>query len=271
MNELEVFQNAEFGSVRTINKESEIWFVAKDVCDAFGESNRNRAMQSIDEDEKGYTQMTTPGGAQNVAVVNESGLYALLFAMQPTKARGVSSEYVAERQGKLKRFKRWVTHEVLPSIRQHGVYATDSFIKKSIEDPAWAISVLQELQAKEQKLAMQQQIILEMKPKVSYYDLILQSTSVVSISKISKDYGMSPQALNKLLHELGVQYKQGKMWLLYQKYADQGYTQSKTHTINAEKSVMHTYWTQKGRLFLYDLLKTKKAILPMIERGDDNA
>ncbi len=189
MNELEVFQNAEFGSVRTIAKDGEIWFVAKDVCDAFGESNRNRAMQPIDEDEKGYTQMTTPGGNQKVAVVNESGLYSLLFAMQPTKARGVSDEYVYERQAKLKRFKRWVTHDVLPSIRQHGVYATDSFIKKSIENPAWAISVLQELQAKEEKLAMQQQIILEMKPKVSYYDLILQSTSVVSISKISKDYG----------------------------------------------------------------------------------
>lgn len=114
-------------------------------------------------------------------------------------------------------------------------------------------------------------MILEMKPKVSYYDLILQNNSVMSISKISKDYGMSPQAMNKLLHELGIQYKQGKMWLLYQKYANQGYTQSKTHAIDAERSVMHTYWTQKGRLFLYDLLKSKKNILPVIERGDNNA
>ncbi|EAE3114851.1 phage antirepressor, partial [Listeria monocytogenes] len=169
------------------------------------------------------------------------------------------------------KFKRWVTNEVLPSIRQHGVYATEDFITKSIEDPAWAISVLKQLQEKKEMVAMQQQMILEMKPKVSYYDLILQNNSVMSISKISKDYGMSSQAMNKLLHELGIQYKQGKMWLLYQKYANQGYTQSKTHAIDAERSVMHTYWTQKGRLFLYDLLKSKKNILPVIERGDNNA
>lgn len=256
MNELEVFQNAEFGSVRVVTIDGVPHFVGKDVANILGYSNPQKALRDhIDEEDKTVNESFSVNGTKAI-LINESGLYSLIISSKMPNA---------------KKFKRWVTNEVLPSIRQHGVYATDSFIKKSIEDPAWAISVLQELQAKEEKLAMQQQIILEMKPKVSYYDLILQSTSVVSISKISKDYGMSPQALNKLLHELGVQYKQGKMWLLYQKYADLGYTQSKTHTINAEKSVMHTYWTQKGRLFLYDLLKTKKAILPMIERGDENA
>lgn len=257
MDNLTVFENAEFGSVRTVTIKGIPYFVGKDVASVLGYSNTRDALaKRVDEEDKdGVAICDSIGREQIVTVINESGLYSLILSSKMPNA---------------KKFKRWVTNEVLPSIRQHGVYATDSFIKKSIEDPAWAISVLQELQAKEEKLAMQQQIILEMKPKVSYYDLILQSTSVVSISKISKDYGMSPQALNKLLHELGVQYKQGKMWLLYQKYADQGYTQSKTHTINAEKSVMHTYWTQKGRLFLYELLKTKKSILPMIERGEEN-
>ncbi len=257
MDNLTVFENAEFGSVRTVTIKGIPYFVGKDVASVLGYSNTRDALaKRVDEEDKGGVAICDSiGREQIVTVINESGLYSLILSSKMPNA---------------KKFKRWVTNEVLPSIRQHGVYATDSFIKKSIEDPAWAISVLQELQAKEEKLAMQQQIILEMKPKVSYYDLILQSTSVVSISKISKDYGMSPQALNKLLHELGVQYKQGKMWLLYQKYADQGYTQSKTHTINAEKSVMHTYWTQKGRLFLYELLKTKKSILPMIERGEEN-
>ncbi|QGH03018.1 phage antirepressor [Streptococcus dysgalactiae] len=257
MDNLTVFENAEFGSVRTVTIKGIPYFVGKDVASVLGYSNTRDALaKRLDEEDKdGVAICDSIGREQIVTVINESGLYSLILSSKMPNA---------------KKFKRWVTNEVLPSIRQHGVYATDSFIKKSIEDPAWAISVLQELQAKEEKLAMQQQIILEMKPKVSYYDLILQSTSVVSISKISKDYGMSPQALNKLLHELGVQYKQGKMWLLYQKYADQGYTQSKTHTINAEKSVMHTYWTQKGRLFLYELLKTKKSILPMIERGEEN-
>lgn len=84
---------------------------------------------------------------------------------------------------------------------------------------------------------------------------------------IAKDYGMSGQALNKLLHELGIQYKMRDTWLLYQEYANRGYTQSRTHNIDAGRSVMHTYWTQKGRLFLYDLLKSECGRLPVIERG----
>lgn len=90
----------------------------------------------------------------------------------------------------------------------------------------------------------------------------------MAISVIAKDYGMSAKKLNKILHELKIQFKQGKTWLLYQKYAGKGYTQSKTHTIDADYSKMHTYWTQKGRLFLYDLLKNKKGILPLIEQKD---
>ena len=170
-----------------------------------------------------------------------------------------------------KQFKRWVTNDVLPSIRKHGVYATNDFIKKSLEDPAWAISVLQELQAKEEKIAIQAQQISEMQPKASYYDLILQNKSTLPITKIAKDYGMSGRKMNDLLHDLGIQYKMGKTWILYQEYADQGYTQSRTFAIDDEKSAMHTYWTQKGRLFLYDLLKSKKGILPVIERGDADA
>jgi phage antirepressor YoqD-like protein len=115
------------------------------------------------------------------------------------------------------------------------------------------------------------EIIGELRPKASYYDLILQNKSLVPISKIAKDYGMSGKAFNKLLHELGVQYKMGDTWLLYQQYADQGYTQSRTHAIDAEKSRMHTYWTQKGRLFLYDLLKNRRGLLPMIERNSKTA
>ena len=114
--------------------------------------------------------------------------------------------------------------------------------------------------------AQNQQIISELKPKATYYDLILQNKSTVSITKIAKDYGMSGQALNNLLHELDVQFKQGDCWLLYQRYADKGYTQSSTHVLDEEKSVMHTKWTQKGRLFIYDLLKSKNNLLPTIER-----
>ncbi|MCY8913169.1 phage antirepressor KilAC domain-containing protein [Bacillus atrophaeus] len=117
------------------------------------------------------------------------------------------------------------------------------------------------------KLVLAQQIN-ELKPKASYYDVVLQSKSLLSISKIAKDYGMSGTKMNKLLHELGIQFKQGNCWLLYQKYADKGYTQSKTHVIDSDKSKLHTYWTQKGRLFIYETLKNKKSILPIIEQEE---
>lgn len=117
--------------------------------------------------------------------------------------------------------------------------------------------------------AQQKQRIGELEPKASYYDLILQNNSLVSITSIAKDYGMSGTSLNKKLHELGVQYKLGEQWLLYSKYHDKGYTFSKTQNYNrtdgSQGGKLHTYWTQKGRLFIYELLK-QQAILPLIER-----
>ena len=126
MNELTVFNNEEFGEIRTMTIEGEPWFVVADICAYFGVSNRNRIMQSVDAEDKGGTQMDTPGGVQTVAIVNESGLYSVLFALQPNKARGVSKAYIEDRQEKLHRFKRWVTAEVLPAIRKTGGYVNDT-------------------------------------------------------------------------------------------------------------------------------------------------
>lgn len=109
----------------------------------------------------------------------------------------------------------------------------------------------------------------ELKPKASYHDLVMQSKSLLSVTAIAKDYGMGAQTLNKILKELGVQYKQGGRWFVYHKYQDKGYTQSKTHTIDAEKSNTHMYWTQKGRLFIYNLLREQKGILPTVERENE--
>ena len=120
----EIVKSFEGNDIRIAEREDGIWFVAKDVCAYFGEKNYRRAIGNLDPDEKGVSQMNTPGGRQNLTVVNESGLYGLLFAMQPQKARGVSEEYIHERQKKLRLFKRWVTHEVLPSIRKTGAYVT---------------------------------------------------------------------------------------------------------------------------------------------------
>lgn len=116
---------------------------------------------------------------------------------------------------------------------------------------------------------MKDQQINELKPKADYCDIILKSKGLSAINAIAKDYGMSGKAMNKKLHELGVQYKQGDIWLLYSKYQDKGYTQSQTIDIKRTGGrpdvTMHTKWTQKGRLFLYELLK-RENILPVIER-----
>ncbi len=117
--------------------------------------------------------------------------------------------------------------------------------------------------------AQQKQIIAELNPKASYYDVVLQTKDAISTSQIAKDYGKSAKWLNDLLHTLSVQFKQGGVWLLYEKYADKGYTRSRTHTYSGDDgmqhSKLHTYWTQKGRLFIYELLKSH-GILPLVEQ-----
>lgn len=138
----------------------------------------------------------------------------------------------------------------------------------------FANNQLEKLKSSNQELveviAAKDQQIAEMQPKASYYDLVLNCKDLVSISVIAKDYGWSARKMNQYLHEKKVQYKKGKIWLLYQKYAEKGYTSTKTQTYAGNDGNMHTsvhtYWTQAGRLFIYDLLKAD-GVLPTIERG----
>lgn len=120
-----------------------------------------------------------------------------------------------------------------------------------------------------EKVAVQGQQILEMKPKVSYYDVVLNCKDLISTSAIAKDYGKSAIWMNRYLHEKRVQFKQGDIWLLYQKYAEKGYTSTKTHTYpgsdGENHTKVHTYWTQKGRLFIYELM-TSDGMYPLIEQ-----
>lgn len=118
-------------------------------------------------------------------------------------------------------------------------------------------------------VAVQNQQILEMQPKVSYYDVVLNCKDLISTSAIAKDYGKSAIWMNRYLHEKGVQFKQGDIWLLYQKYAQKGYTSTKTHSYSGSDgephTKVHTYWTQKGRLFIYELMKSD-GMKPLIEQ-----
>ena len=259
--ELQIFQNAEFGSVRSITVNGEPYFVGKDVAEILGYKDTSDAMRRhVDDEDKLTRCFTDSGQSREMYIINESGLYSLILSSKLTTA---------------KRFKRWVTSDVLPAIRRHGLYAVDDMLN----NPDALIEALQAYKAErmqrlalEAENAVQKQQLIEMQPKASYYDVVLNSPDLVSITEISKDYGWSAQKMNEYLHRQGIQFKQGgRIWILYQKYAEKGYTSTKTHTYPATDgsihTKVHTYWTQKGRLFIYDLLKAD-GILPLIEQED---
>ncbi|UXS22576.1 phage antirepressor [Staphylococcus delphini] len=250
MQELQIF-NFEELPVRTLTVDDEPYFVGNDVAQILGyEDYRGAINKKVDAEDKLRSQIDYAGQKRNVTLINESGLYSLIFSSKLESA---------------KRFKRWVTSEVLPAIRKHGIYATDSVIEQTIQNPDYIIHVLTEFKKEREGRLVAEQQVKELQPKATYYDLILQNKSLLSVTKIAKDYGMSARGLNKLLHELGVQYKQGDIWLLYAKYQDNGYTHTSTYPLDEERSKVTTKWTQKGRLFIYDLLK-RKDILPTIEQ-----
>lgn len=154
----------------------------------------------------------------------------------------------------------------------------ESRLKGQFQVPAnfaEALRLAAEQQEQLERLALDNKVkdqqILELQPKASYYDLILQCKDLLSMTVIAKDYGKSAEWMNKKLHELEVQFKQSGVWLLYQKYADKGYTQTKTKnypkTDGTQGAKIHMYWTQKGRLFLYELLKNN-GIIPVVENEE---
>lgn len=254
MQELQVF-NFNSNQVRTILKNGEPWFVLKDVCEVLEISNHRMTTDRLDQDEVSQTDVTDAlGRKQQTNIINESGLYNVILRSDKPNA---------------KPFRKWVTAEVLPTIRKHGAYLTPEVLEKTITDPNYIIGIISALADTKKELAMKDQVIGELKPKADYLDRILKSKSLVTITQIAKDYGLSGQRLNKILHDKKIQYKLGDQWLLYSEYHDKGYTSSKTIVIEdipgCEKVVMQTYWSQKGRLFLYNLLK-EDGIVPVIER-----
>lgn len=267
MNELKIFNSSEFGQVRTVTIDGEPWFIGKDVATILGYERTADAIRAhVDEDDKGVGEIQTPGGKQKIVIINESGLYSLVLSSKLPTA---------------KKFKHWITSEVLPAIRRHGAYMTPEKIEEALLNPDMLIKLATELKAErearkhaELEAASAKQVIGELKPKADYTDRILSSKGTVTTTAIAKDYGMSATGFNKLLHELHVIYKIGKQWFLYAKYQAKGYTHSKTfdfvHTDGKPDCNMQTEWTQKGRLFLYEFLKSHD-ILPMIERDDQEA
>lgn len=257
MNEIKIFENEQFGKVRTLEIENEIYFVASDICKCLGLTNPTVTISRLDEDEGAKFNLGRQGETN---LVNEYGLYNLILASRKKEAKA---------------FKRWVTHEVLPSIRKHGAYMTDEVLKEALTSPDFLIKLATELkEEREKRIALEidnnikAQQIGELKPKADYVDKILKSKSLMTITQIAKDYGMSGTKLNSILHDLRIQYKQSDQWLLYSKYHDKGYTHSETFDFENKNGInetkLTTKWTNKGRLFLYNLLKDN-GYLPLIE------
>ncbi len=243
--------------IRAIQIDGEPWFVGNDVSKILGYSNyRNAVAKYVDDEDKLRTQIEYAGQKREVTVINESGLYSLILSSKLPTA---------------KKFKRWVTSVVLPSIRKHGMFATEKTIDQMLEDPDTMIKVLTEMKEERAKRKLAEEKVAKLEPKAKFCDVVLQNPALVNVTVIAKDYGMSAQAMNKLLENLGVQYNQNKVWFLYAKYQSNGWTQSTTSMVKgkdgAEKAVVHTKWTQKGRLGLYELLKDH-GLLPVIEREE---
>lgn len=253
MNTPQIF-NFEQNEVRTILVNNEPYFVGKDIAEVLGYTNTAKAIRDhVDEEDKLGERIVLSGQIREVIIINESGLYSLILKSKLSNA---------------KKFKRWVTSEVLPSIRKHGGYLTPEKVEEALLNPDTIIQLATKLKEERTGRLIAEQKIAEYEPKISYLDSILSSTDSVTISQIAADYGMSPQQMNKLLHKLGIQKKVGNQWLLCKRHMRQGYTKSHTTEIpksdGGTKVVMNTKWTQKGRLFIYESLK-KEGYIPEID------
>lgn len=255
-NQMQVFQNEEFGSIRTIEINGEPWFVGQDVARALGygegKSLANAVANHVDAEDKGVTEMMTPGGKQNMTIINESGLYSLVLSSKLSTA---------------KKFKRWVTSEVLPSIRKTGGYMMPQDYPSALRALADAEEQKLKLLAENQRQA---QVIADFEPIRQYVDTILESKDALATSQIAADYEMSARALNKILHEEGIQYNVNGQWLLYKRHMGKGYTKSKTirfvRSDGRPDTKMQTQWTQKGRLMIHEIL-TARGITAIMDRA----
>lgn len=244
----QVFTHKDFGTIRAIIENGEVKFIAADCCKVLDHSNTAMALKALDDDEKGISIVYTLGGPQKMSVVTEAGLYRLIFTSRKPEA---------------KKFQRWIFHEVIPNIRQHGYYA----LPNAKITPDFLRQIASTLEAKDAKIIAQEIQIAELTPKANYYDKVINSGGLLTTTDIAKDYRMSAVKFNKLLARIGVQFRRGGRWYLYQKYANLGWSASRTYLKNGKLILAKTHmcWTQAGRRGLYDLLKGQ-GIYPAMEQ-----
>ena len=241
MEDIVIFENQEFGAIRTMSDEQgNPLFCAKDVCDALGYDQARKAVQRhVDEgDGTKHTLIDSLGRKQQATFINESGLYSLILSSKLESA---------------KRFKHWVTSEVLPSIRKQGGYMV---ARPDESDEVILARALQIMQATIQRRDEQ---IAKLQPKADYADQVLESVDCFTTTQIAKGMGMTANELNRILCNKGIQYGQSGQYMLYAPYARQGLAQNRTKTFYDLFGTLHTstqlVWTERGKEFIYKTLR----------------
>lgn len=238
MSKIKVFENTEFGSIRTLEIDNKPYFCGSDVASALGYSN---VRDAISRHCKGVVKHDTPtsSGIQLMSYIPEGDIYRLIVRSKLPTAE---------------RFESWVFDEVLPSIRKHGAYITGQETLSPEEIMARGLKAAESIiQEKQKMIDAQTKVIEESKPKVEYFDAVLSSDGLLNITQIAKEFGKTAVEMNKLLHDLGIQYKAGSCWVPRQNYVDKGYMKSCTRMVVGKTTVQYR-WTQKGREFIHRLM-----------------
>ncbi len=232
MKEMEVFKNAELGSVRVVMVNEEPYFVGKDVAEILGYSNASKALADhVDDDDKLNNESLSSLGQRGGWIINESGLYSLILCSKLPSA---------------KRFKKWITSEVLPSIHKHGLYATDQVIDNILNNPDFGIELLTRL--KEERAA---RVEAERKNAI-----LMHVNKTYTVTEIAKELGLrSATQLNRILAEKKIQYQVNGTWVMYSRYSDQGYEEIKQEVLDSGRVIYHRRITQMGREFILSLFQ----------------
>ena len=253
MKEMKIFSHEMFGEIRTMTNESgETYFVGKDVAEALGYTNTQKAIRDhVDDDDKLTERFVLSGQNRSLVIISESGLYSLVLSSKLPQA---------------KVFKHWVTSEVLPQIRKTGGYIpTHDAEGRQLSD--MEILALA-LKIQQKTIEEQDRAIEALAPKAEYCDEVLDSVSCFTTTQIAKELSMSVFDLTRLLEQRKVMYKQSGQWMLYADYARKGYAKSRTKTYRDIEGEVHTrvylVWTEEGRRFIHRLCSDEEVMITLL-------
>lgn len=250
-NKLQVFKNEEFGEVRTMLIDNEPWFVASDACSVLEIANNRNAVARIEPDEKGVHIVDTLGGKQEMVIINEYGLYSLILKSRKPQAKA---------------FKRWITHEVIPSIRKHGMYMTDNLLDAVVDNPTVLTKVVEKLNADRCKVQRLETALQKTLPKAVYFDNFVDPNYAICFRDVAKEIGIPQKCFIELLLGYKFIYRTTKGELRPTSIpAQRGYFILRDYTnIHNGHRGTYTLVTAKGKKFIREFF-VKKGIIENLE------